>query len=89
MTYYIQESSSNQASSSGQASSFLKESRFGREPGKEFNVGDTVMYIKGDKKEKVIIINIIPDESPFYEIEIISRNKIKQTVIEFLYIIEE
>ena len=45
-----------------------------QESGKEFNVGDTVMYIKDDKKEKVIIIL---DESPYYEIKFISRNEIK------------
>ena len=77
MAYYIQEPSSGQASGTGY------------ESGKEFNKGDTVMYIKGDKKEKVIIINIFPDEPPFYDIKFISRNEIIQTVTEFLYIIEE
>ena len=66
MTYYTQESSSGQASGTR------------HESGKEFNVGDTVMYIKDDKKEKAIIIL---DESPYYEIKFISRNEIKQTVI--------
>lgn len=54
---------------------------------KKFNVGDTVLYVKGDTKEKVKIKNIFLDEIPYYDIEF--KSNLKQTDIEFLFTIKD